>query len=395
MVRICVAYDCLYPWTVGGAERWYRALAERLAAAGHEVTYITRRQWPEGEFPSIKGVRVIAVSREEPLYGPDGKRRIGEAIRFGLGVLRHLARRGNDYDIVHTCSFPYFSVLAAAAVRPFRGFTLVVDWFEVWSPGYWREYLGGPAGWVGQIVQRCCARVPQEAQCFSVRHAERLREERVRSAPRIIGGLYGGPRERPGGAEPAGAHEVIAVGRQIPEKNVPAVVEAIAMARKKDPGITGLIIGDGPDHEAVSKRISELGIEGSVSAPGFVDAPELEAAMAQAACLVHPSVREGYGLVVVEAASCGTPVIVVDHPDNASVELVASGVNGFVAASAEPAVLADAILEVVAAGPEMRRSTLEWFTANFDRLSIDRTLDEVVGAYASSAASAQAASTRS
>ena len=33
-VRICLVYDCLYPHTVGGAERWYRNLAERLARTG-------------------------------------------------------------------------------------------------------------------------------------------------------------------------------------------------------------------------------------------------------------------------------------------------------------------------------------------------------------------------
>ena len=32
-VRICIVYDCLYPYTIGGAERWYRNLAERLSAA--------------------------------------------------------------------------------------------------------------------------------------------------------------------------------------------------------------------------------------------------------------------------------------------------------------------------------------------------------------------------
>ena len=44
-VRICLVYDCLYPYTVGGAERWYRELAERLAHDGHDVTYLTMRQW--------------------------------------------------------------------------------------------------------------------------------------------------------------------------------------------------------------------------------------------------------------------------------------------------------------------------------------------------------------
>ena len=47
-MRICLIYDCLYPHTVGGAERWYRGLAERLVGEGHEVTYVTLRQWPRG-----------------------------------------------------------------------------------------------------------------------------------------------------------------------------------------------------------------------------------------------------------------------------------------------------------------------------------------------------------
>ena len=38
-------------------------------------------------------------------------------LRFGLGVLRHLATEGRQYDVVHMASFPYFSVLAAAAAR--------------------------------------------------------------------------------------------------------------------------------------------------------------------------------------------------------------------------------------------------------------------------------------
>ena len=37
------------PYTVGGAERWYRSLAERLAREGHDVTYLTLRQWDRGE----------------------------------------------------------------------------------------------------------------------------------------------------------------------------------------------------------------------------------------------------------------------------------------------------------------------------------------------------------
>jgi glycosyltransferase involved in cell wall biosynthesis len=108
-MRICVIYDCLFPFTVGGAERWYRNLAERLAADGHEVTYLTLRQWDRGAAPQIDGpVRVIAVGPRMALYTESGRRRILPPLAFGLGVLWHLLRHGRRYDIVHTCAFPYF-----------------------------------------------------------------------------------------------------------------------------------------------------------------------------------------------------------------------------------------------------------------------------------------------
>ena len=47
--------------------------------------------------------------------------------------------------------------------------------------------------------------------------------------------------------------------------------------------------------------------------------------------LVNPSAREGFGLVVAEAAADGTPSVVVAGEDNAAAELVIDGVNGFVA----------------------------------------------------------------
>ena len=129
-------YDCLYPNTVGGGERWYRNLAERLAAEGHEVTYATMRQWPRGRPPEVPGVRVIAIGPRMALYTDSGRRRIAQALCFGAGALWHLVRHGRRYDVVHTSAFPYFSLLAAALARPLGGYALVVDWLEVWSHEY-------------------------------------------------------------------------------------------------------------------------------------------------------------------------------------------------------------------------------------------------------------------
>jgi glycosyltransferase involved in cell wall biosynthesis len=378
-VRVCLAYDCLYPYTVGGAERWYRNLAERLAADGHEVTYLTRRQWDEGDPPAVAGVRVVAVSPGGDLYGPDGNRRTGPPIRFGAGVLRHLLRRGRDYDVVHMASFPYFSVLAAAAARPRGRYRLVIDWHEVWTRGYWLSYLGPLAGRIGYSVQRRCVRVRHRPFCFSRLHHDRLIEEGVGAEPTILEGEYAGdltpPEPRP--AEPL----VVFAGRQIREKRAPAAVEAIARARSDGLDVRGMIFGDGPERSLVLGAIAQHGLEGLVEAPGFVTREEVDAALLRALCLLHPSEREGYGLIVIEAAAHGTPVVVADGPDNAAVELVESGVNGVIAPSADPAALAAAIRVVADDGDELRVRTCRWFAANAQRLSLESSLAAVLASY--------------
>ena len=60
-MQVCIVYDCLYPFTIGGAERWYRNVAEALASRGHDVTILTLRQWEPGDEPNIAGVDVAAA----------------------------------------------------------------------------------------------------------------------------------------------------------------------------------------------------------------------------------------------------------------------------------------------------------------------------------------------
>lgn len=376
-MRVCVVYDCLYPHTVGGAERWYRNLSARLAEEGHEVAYLTLRQWDEGEEPDVPGVRVIAVAPRMELYRA-GRRRIVPPLRFGLGVLGHLVRHGRRYDVVHTASFPYFSLLAAAAARPLAGFRLVVDWHEFWTREYWREYLGRLGGWAGRRVQGLCLRVPQRAFCFSRLVERRLLAEGVHGEVTVLEGQFAGQAATaPSPAEPV----VVFAGRHIPEKNPVAVVRAVARARETLPGLRAEIYGDGPERRAVLAAIDELGLEGAVDAPGFVEGTVIEEALAHALCLCLPSEREGYGLVVLEALSRGTPVVLVAGADNAAVELVAEGENGFVAPSAGPEDLSATLVRVSEAGPELRTSALAWFARNETRLSLDASLARVVETY--------------
>jgi glycosyltransferase involved in cell wall biosynthesis len=383
-MRICLVYDCLFPHTVGGAERWYRNLAERLAAEGHEVTYVTRRQWSRGSDPGVQGVKVIAVAPGLPLYVRGGRRSVTEPLVFGLGAFLHLLVRGRRYDVVHTASFPYFHLLAAALLRPLHRYRLLVDWHEVWTRQYWREYLG-VGGLVGEWVQRLCLRVPQRAFCFSRLHAQRLREFGLSGEPTVLEGEYAGPLDPP---EPRVAQPlVVFAGRHIPEKRAPTLIPAIARARETLPELRGSVLGDGPDRAEVLRLRHELGLDEVVDVPGFVGDGQVEEALGGALCMVLPSRREGYGMIVVEASALGVPSVVVRDPDNAATELVDDGVNGLIAESASAEDLAGAILRVHDAGDAMRRSTADWFARNAQRLSLGHSLDVVAAAYRRSARS--------
>jgi glycosyltransferase involved in cell wall biosynthesis len=376
-LRICLVFDCLYPYTVGGGERWYRALAEGLAVRGRQVTYVTRLQWDPGSSADVPGVDVMAVAPAMELY-VGGRRSISVQLRFAFGVFRHLLAHGGRYDVVQTPAL-HASLLGVLAARPFRRFRVVVDWFEVWTREYWLEYLGPIAGRVGWLAQRLTARSRHESLCFSRLHARRLEELGHRSRITIVEGLSVlSPEDSvPVPAEPL----VVFAGRHIPEKHAPAVVRAVARARERLPELRAEIFGDGPDRAEVLRLIEADGLGDAVSAPGFATAETVRETLQRALCHLFPSSREGYGLVVVEAASLGTPTIVVDAPDNAARELVVDGENGVVAPSAEPKALAEAIERVEAAGPSLRESTAEWFRRNRKRLSLESTLEALDDVY--------------
>jgi glycosyltransferase involved in cell wall biosynthesis len=379
-MRVCLIYDCLFPYTVGGAERWYRNVAERLAADGHEVTYLTLRQWDRGQGADVRGVRVVAVGPRMELYSHLGRRRILPPLVFGLGVLWRLLREGRGYDVVHTASFPYFSLLAAGAVRSLGRFKLVVDWHELWTRDYWIEYLGPLGGRIGHAVQALCLRIPQRAFCFSRLHASRLVEGGLHGEPTVLEGEYAGSLEA---REPEPAESlVVFAGRHIPEKRVPALVPAIAVLRRANGDVRCVIFGDGPERGRVQALVREHQLANEISVPGFVDSAEVGTTLRRAACMVLPSRREGYGMIVIEASAVGTPSVVVQGEDNAAAELIEEGVNGFVASSAAPDDLAAAISRALAGGMELRRSTFAWFMRNARRLSLDSSLELVSRAYA-------------
>ena len=368
--RICVVYDCLYPWTVGGAERWYRALAERFAERGYEVTYLTLRQWNVDNAPAIAGVTVVPVGPFMPLYVGE-RRRIWPPVRFGIGVFVHFVREGRRYGHVHTASFPFFSLLALGVARLWCRFSLGVDWHEVWTASYWREYLG-QLGLIGTVVQALCAKIPQKAFVFSRLHEIRLARLGL-SSVHLTGEYAGGPKAS---RTPGSVPTLVYAGRLVTPKRVDLLLDAFSLVHANRPDVRLNILGDGPDRNALAMQARALGLDGVVTFAGFVSEAELDRAMGEALAIVQPSEREGYGMVVVEAAARSVPVVVVAAPDNAAVELVTPGENGLVA-KPNPESLAGSLLAMLDDPAGWRQKTAEWYARNRERLSLDYSLELV------------------
>jgi glycosyltransferase involved in cell wall biosynthesis len=175
---------------------------------------------------------------------------------------------------------------------------------------------------------------------------------------------------------------VLFAGRLIPEKQAPLGVAAIALAAERIEGLRGEFFGEGPERPALEAAIVRHGLQEVVRAPGFAAEATVEAEMRRAMCLLLPSRREGYGLVIVEAAARGTPSVVVAGEDNAATELIEEEVNGTIAPRADPEAIADAIVRVYDAGMALRERTVRWYAENAGRLSLESSLGVVLEGYA-------------
>lgn len=377
--RIAVAYDCLFPHTKGGGERQYRAFAEQLARRGYEVDYLTADQG-DGEPLSAPDFAVTTISPALRLYDAEGVRRTSAALTFALRLWWALVRRRRDYGTVIVSGLPALNVLAARAALVGSRTRLVADYLEVWGRAQWIEYTGALIGTIAWAVQRCAIALTPVATCHSALTAARLRAEGFRGILLRSPGLIDGATAARGEASPAADPPyAVYVGRHIPDKRVESLPGAVSHARSSIPGLRLVVLGSGPSSTAVRRAIEDADAHEWVELPGFVSDEELDRIVARAACVVNPSRREGYGLVVVEAARHGVPVVLVEDPGNAATELIEADTNGLTASSMNAESLGDAIAQVISRGPALRTRTHEWYETARRERTIEQTIDQLLG----------------
>ena len=141
-----------------------------------------------------------------------------------------------------------------------------------------------------------------------------------------------------------GQRYLLHVGRIMPRKNVEMVIQAFdLLAPRFDDLHVVLTGGAGFGSEEVIKQIEASPYRERIHLAGWVDEQDLGSLYAAAAALVFPSKHEGFGLPIVEAMACGTPVVA--SPEAASADLFGEAVLRVNCSIAQP--LADGILRVL------------------------------------------------
>ncbi len=302
------------PVVYGGLGRHVQALAAAQAARGDEVTVVT--QAPSGPGPDMvddSGVRVVRVSPDGPFpyHLPSLLTWVG-ALDYRIG-LASTQRRAADVVHAHDWVVARAGTRAAASLQAPLVATLHAT--EAGRHGGW---LPDPVSASVHLVEQWLVDeadeliVCSQSMAQEVVRGHRADPDHLTVVPNgIETGSYLADVEVP--AEfLTGTPRLTFVGRIEWEKGVFVAVQAMPAIVRAHPDARLRIIGTGGQTAAVESRIAELGLSEHVSMWGHVDELRLRQLYASSDLLLAPSSYEPFGIVALEGAAMGVPLIVGD-----------------------------------------------------------------------------------
>jgi glycosyltransferase involved in cell wall biosynthesis len=145
--------------------------------------------------------------------------------------------------------------------------------------------------------------VPIYVDVSSLGYGESLSEESRREVEKEVA-LF---RERY-----ANRINIVSVNRLVPIKNIDMQLESVAALKEKYPNILLHVVGDGPLRPSLEEKITALGLKDNVILEGAKFGAQLRPFFSESNCFVLTSDFEGYGMVVVEAATAGACIVMTE-----------------------------------------------------------------------------------
>ncbi len=308
----------------GGAERVSQAYLQELVRRGHEVFWFAN-DFPGGGHEEIfEGIHIVRGG---------GK---------GSSVLKakNWYRRQKRFDLVidQHHGIPWYA--------PWWCQTNCVAYIhEVLGP-IWNSFYPWPLSAIGQVQERWTHWFYRDVPFWTPSDStmQILQQHGVKNVNVFLNGTDAKPLPE---LEPKPLHaplELVVVCRLAPNKRVEHAIRATRILHENNIPVRLTIIGTGEVENSLKQLAHDLALNEQVRFAGRLDEVAKDACLRHAHLLVHTSVREGWGLNVIEANAMGTPAVV--YPVDGLVDSTLHDETGWVTHTETPEALAEAIGEI-------------------------------------------------
>jgi glycogen(starch) synthase len=343
------------PLVHGGLGRHVHALAEAQAAAGHDVVVVTLHPGTEGLAYDevVHGVRVVRAPHDDPEV-PAHERFLAWTMSINHAMTRTALALGRAWrpEVVH--AHDWLVAHAAANLRAAYEVPIVATMHATeagrhqgWLPDDFSASIHAIEWWLTFEARRVIA--CSQHMRWEVTRLFELPPEKVDVLPNGIDlDEWTTDPDEVAAARTAYAGDgplVLFAGRLEWEKGVHTLVDALPRLRRRFPGLRLVIVGKGSQQEELQALARRRRVSRAVTFAGWLTEGGLRSVSAAADVAVVPSVYEPFGLVALEAAALGTPLVVADTGGLA--EIVEHGETGLVFPALDAPALADAVTEVL------------------------------------------------
>lgn len=302
----------------GGSEVYVEQVAARLSAQRVPVTLVCAR------YPG-------AAHRERRADGLEIVRLGGRLTLYPAAALAYvLGRLGRPQVVVEVQNgMPFLARLWA------RGAAVVVLVHHVHRE-QWRVVLPAPLARVGWWLEsRVAPRVDRRLPYVTVSEASRRELVALGIDSARITVVPNGTPPPPATCVPrADRPTLLVVGRLVPHKRVELAVDAVSRLAHEFPELSLVVVGRGWWVDRIRGHVAACGLQSRVTFAGYVDEATKARLYQQAWVLLVPSLKEGWGLTVVEAGSHGTPSVGM-RDAGGTAESIRDGDTGLLADDAE------------------------------------------------------------
>lgn len=309
--------------------------------------------------------REIQLSPTTTVYGTGGGYKATQLVRLFLKAASCL-RRGS-YDVISSQDMYFLGLLSVILAKIFRcGLEIQVHGIEKIKT---RAFLARHVlRWAGSV------RVPTTRLKNYLVDTLKLDGDKVFVIPVYVDVSPFSSVSR--SADNDGYFNILSVNRLVPIKNISLQLQAVKELRKVHPRILLHIVGEGPLQSELHSQIQYLEMGDAVMLHGYKTGQDLVDLYSRADCFVLTSDFEGYGMVVVEAAAAGLPIVMTDV--GCAGDFIVHEVNGLIVPVGDVRAVV-AALERLINDPLMRKRLGEQAChSTHSLLSFEATFDKYV-----------------